>query len=135
LFEMPDWLSFGKVRYSFAQVGISPVAYATRPLYTSPTYTDGFTNGLSVPYDGVNGFALSSALYSSGLSPERLNGNEVGLNINLFKGLIDIDYTYYNQTSKDLLLFLPLPGSSGFQSSYTNSGEMVNKGHELYLEI
>ena len=134
--ELPDWFSFGKVRYGYSQVGISPVAYATRPIYTVPTYTDGFTNGLTFPYNGVNGFGLSNTLFgASPLKPERVTGNEVGVNLNFWKGLLDIDYTYYNQTSSDLLLFLPTPASSGFTSSYTNSGKVENKGHELYIAV
>lgn len=131
----PEWFEFGKLRYSYAQVGISPVTYATRPLFTSPTYTDGFTNGLSIPYNGVNAFAVSNTLFGADLKPEILVGNEFGLNVEFLDGLVSLDYTYYNQTSKDLLLFLPTPGSSGYTSKYTNAGEMVNKGHEVYAEI
>ena len=105
LLDLPEWLSFGKVRYSFAQVGISPIAYATRPVYTSPTYTDGFTNGLTVPYNGQNGFGISNTLFgASGLRPEIQTGNEFGINLNFLKGLIDVDYTFYIQKSTDLLL-------------------------------
>jgi len=134
--ELPDWFSFGKVRYSFSQVGISPVAYATRSIYTVPTYTDGFTNGVTFPYNGVSGFAISNTLYGAEpLKPERVNGNEFGINLNFLKGFLDVDYTYYRQKSVDLLLFFPTSGSSGFTSSYTNSGELLNSGHELYVEI
>lgn len=136
LFALPEWLSFGKIRYGYSQVGISPVAYATRSIYGVPTYTDGFTNGVTFPYNGVSGFAISNTLYGANpLKPERVLGNEIGVNLNLFKGLIDFDYTFYNQKSTDLLLFLPVASSSGFTSSYTNSGEMVNKGHEIYVEL
>ena len=136
LFELPEWFSFGKIRYGYSQVGISPTPYATRPLYTTPTYTDGFTNGLTFPYNGVNGFGLSNTLFgATPLKPERVAGNEIGINLNFLKGFIDIDYTYYNQKSTDLLLFFPTPPSSGFVSSYTNSGVVVNKGHEVYLEV
>lgn len=136
LIELPDWFSFGKVRYGFSQVGISPVAYATRSIFTVPTFTDGFTNGITFPYNGVSGFAISNTLFgATPLQPERVNGNEFGINLNFFKGWVDVDYTYYRQKSTDLLLFLPTAGSSGFTSSYTNSGELVNFGHELYVEL
>jgi hypothetical protein len=133
---MPDWFSFGKIRYSYSQVGISPVSYATRSTFGTQTYTDGFTNGLTFPYaGGVNGMGISNTLLSGDLNPERQVGNEVGLNVNLWKGLIDLDYTYYNQKSTDLLLFLPTPRSSGYAAKYTNAGEMTNQGHEIYMSI
>lgn len=136
IMELPEWFNFGKVRYGYSQVGISPQAYATRSIYTTQTFTDGFTNGVTFPYNGVSGFGISNTLFgATPLLPERLTGNEFGINLNFLKGWIDIDYTYYRQKSTDLLLFLPTASTSGFTSSYTNSGEMVNFGHELYVEL
>jgi len=54
-----SWLDFGKVRLSRAKVGIAPIPYQTRNIYTQPTFTDGFTNGLGFPFGGVNGFSQS----------------------------------------------------------------------------
>jgi hypothetical protein len=53
----------------------------------------------------------------------------------LLDGLIDLDVTYYNQKSVDILLYRPIAGSSGFGFDYQNSGEMVNKGWEVYLDF
>jgi len=131
----PTWLDFGKVRYSYAQVGISPQPYNTRTYFNVPTYTDGFTNGLTFPYGGVNGFAESDQLGNPNLQPEILTGNEVGITLNLFDDLISIDATYYHQKSTDVLLFRPLAQSSGYSSQYANAAEMVNQGYELQLGI
>lgn len=129
--SLKEYVNFGKVRYSYAQVGIAPSPYTTRTYYTSPTYTDGFTNGLSFPYIGQNGYAISNTLGNRGLKPERVIGNEFGVALGLFNGFMDLDVTYYNQKTVDILLFKPTPGSSGFTSNYTNSGEMVNRGVEV----
>jgi len=131
----PDWFNFGKLRYSYAQVGVSPIAYATRPLYTSGIFTDGFTDGLSFPYQGQNGFGVSSTLFTSDLKPERQTGNEFGLNAIFLDGLIDVDVTYYRQLTSDALLFQPLAESSGFTDAYVNGGEIENKGWEIALGI
>lgn len=131
----PEWFNFGKLRYSYAQVGISPIAYATRPLYSSQIFTDGFTDGLSFPYLGQNGFGVSNILYSPDLKPERQTGNEFGLNTILFDGLIDLDVTWYRQLTSDALLFQPLAESSGFTDAYVNGGEIENKGWEIALGI
>ena len=135
LMDQTDWLSFGKLRYSWAKVGIPPVAYATRTVHEQPTYTDGFTNGLAFPFNGVNGFGLSDTRQGTDLEPETMTGNEVGVNMVFFKNLFDIDLTYYNQTSSQLLGFKPVATSSGFEDNYTNFGEMVNKGYEIALNI
>ena len=134
--DLPDWFSFGKVRYSYAQVGISPAPYNTRTYYNVPTYTDGFTNGITFPYNNLNGtptsgYAISNTLGNRGLKPERLIGNEWGINLNFWQNLLDVDYTYYRQKSVDVLLFQPVAPSSGYISNYTNSAEILNQGHEL----
>lgn len=131
----PEWLNFGKVRYSYAQTGISPIAYATRSVYTSQLFTDGFTNGLSFPYLGQNGFGISDILYTPDLLPERLTGNEVGLNLIFLDRKIDFDITLYDQTTTDALLFQPLAESSGFTSAYVNGGEIQNRGIEMQLGL
>lgn len=131
----PSWLSFGKVRYSYAQVGIPAEPYNTRTYYTTPTYTDGFTNGLTFPYGDIPGYGLADDLGNEQLEPERLTGNEVGLTLSFIDDLISLDLTYYHQKSTDVLLFRPLAQSSGFASQYTNAAEMVNQGYEVQLGI
>ncbi|MEC8739093.1 MAG: SusC/RagA family TonB-linked outer membrane protein [Bacteroidota bacterium] len=129
----PEILDFGKLRLAYAQTGIEPAAYSTTTLFTSPTLTDGFTDGLSFPYLGVNGFGYSSTLGNANLRPERQNSIEFGLDLRFYQGRLTLDATYYNQKSMDILLFKPMAASSGFSSIYTNAGEMVNKGIELSL--
>ncbi len=131
----PEWLEFGKLRYSYAQVGISPIPYSTRTLYSSQIFTDGFTDGLSFPYLGQNGFGIDDILFTSDLKPERQTGNEFGLNTILFGGLIDLDVTWYRQVTSDALLYQPLAESSGFTDAYVNGGEIENKGWEVALGI
>jgi TonB-linked SusC/RagA family outer membrane protein len=135
LVSLPDWIDFGKVRYSYAQVGIPPVPYQTRTYFVSPTYTDGFTNGLSFPYGEINGFGIADELGDPELEPERLIGNEVGLNMSFLENKFNLDVTYYNQKSTDILLFRPLAPTSGYSAQYTNAAEMVNRGWEVTLGI
>lgn len=133
--KSPKWLNFGKLRYSYAVAGIPPQPYGTRTYYQTPIYTDGFTNGLTFPYAGQNGSAISATRGNQELLPERVIGNEVGMNIIILDGLIDLDVTYYNQKSVDILLFRPVATSSGFEFTYENSGELVNKGWEVYMDF
>ena len=131
----PDWFTFGKVRYSFAQVGIPAEPYNTRTYFVNPTYTDGFTNGLTFPYGELNGYGESNSLGDPELKPERLTGNEIGLTLNFWDDLVNLDVTYYHQKSTDVLLYIPTAPSSGFSSQYKNAAEMVNQGWEVQLGI
>lgn len=124
-------LPFGKLRLSWARSGINPAAYATQTYFSRETYTDGFTDGIGFPYLGVNGYQASDVLGNQDLRPETLTGTEVGVDLRFLKGRLNLDVTYYNQKTTDILLFRPIAPSSGFQNYYSNSGEMVNKGWEI----
>jgi outer membrane receptor protein involved in Fe transport len=126
-------LSFGKLRLGYAQTGIEPPAYSSTTYYTNQTMSDGFTDGISFPFLGTNGFGYSNGLGNVDLKPERQIGTEFGLDLRFFKGRLNVDFTYYNQKSVDILMLRPLAPSSGFEAIYTNAGEMVNKGIELSI--
>ena len=132
--SLPSWLTYGKLRVAYAQVGIFPEPYLTKTYFTSPVITDGFTNGVSFPYGDVNGFGYSSTLGNATLKPERKVGTEFGLQLNFFQR-VDVDFTYYDEKTKDILLFKPIAPSSGFTSDYTNAGELENKGIELQIGV
>lgn len=133
LMENDNILTFGKIRASYAQAGITPEPYNFATYYTSPTLTDGFTDGISFPFLGQNGFGIDATLGDPNLKPERLTGIEGGVDLRFFKGRLNVDFTYYHQTTTDILLFKPVAPSSGFEEVYTNSGEMVNQGIELMI--
>jgi len=130
-FKAPDWFSFGKARVAYSNVGIAPALYSDRTYYSVPFYTDGFTNGNSLPYLGQSGLAISNTLGNGDLKPERVVGIEGGLDLRFFTGRLTLDLTVYNQTSKDLLITQPVAASSGYMYRSVNAGEMVNKGVEI----
>ncbi|KOP37856.1 SusC/RagA family TonB-linked outer membrane protein [Flavobacterium sp. WLB] len=132
-FDLPEWTTFAKVTYGYGEVGIAPQAYKTISTYSQPFMTDGFTDGLSFPYNGVNGMGLSGTLGNQQLKPERVLGHEVGLNTKFFENRLTFDVNLYYKTSKDLLINVPLPQSSGFAVVYQNAAELVNKGVEVEL--
>jgi len=128
-------LSFGKLRLSYAEVGKTPPVYSSRTYYTQPTITDGFTDGFSFPYLGQNGYSNSTVLGDPDLKPERVKGSEFGLDLRLFNGRVNLDLTYYDQKTVDILLNRPIAGASGFTSVYSNAGEMRNYGYEAVAGI
>ncbi|UFH56754.1 SusC/RagA family TonB-linked outer membrane protein [Spirosoma sp. KNUC1025] len=129
-------ISFGKVRLAYAESGIPPVPYRTRTYFSKPSYTDGFTNGLNFPYGGVNGYSYYNGVVGTpNLRPERVKGLEAGLNVKFLNNKIDLDVTAYQQTTVDILLTRPTAPGSGFTASYTNSGQLRNRGIEVMLGI
>ena len=135
LIEENKVLSFGKLRLAYAQSGISPDPYSSKTYFQSPIFTDGFTDGVSFPYLGQNGFGNSdlNILGNANLQTEVLTGTEFGLDLRFLNGRVNLDFTYYNQKTTDILLTRPIASSSGFHYVYTNAGEMENKGIEVRL--
>lgn len=132
-FDLPEWTTFAKLTYGYGEVGIAPQPYRIMSTYTKPFMTDGFTDGLSFPYSGINGMAVSGTLGNQDLKPERVLGHELGLSTKFLENRLTFDLNLYYKTSKDLLLNLPLPQSSGYGEVYQNAAELVNKGIEVEL--
>jgi hypothetical protein len=131
-------ISYGKVRFAYSNVGISPTPYNIGTYFTVPTIADGFTNGLSFPYpsaDGVNhnGYAIAATVPSEFLKPERNQGLEAGLEMKFFDNRLGFDATLYQQTSHDLLISQPVAPTSGFQYYFHNIAQIRNRGIEIGL--
>lgn len=122
MIELPEWFSFAKIRGSWAKVG-----KATDPLLTAQTYSIGNWNyGLStgnVPENGVQ----------DNLKPELSTSYEVGADLRFFGNRLGLDFTYYNERTKNQILLVPAVQSSGFKNILSNAGLIVNKGVEVML--
>lgn len=126
-----DVLSYGKLRAAIAGGGKSPGLYATSTPYIKPTLADGSTNGNTFPYLGQSGFVYNNVLGNPDLKPELTTEKEVGVDLKLFKSRINLEVTYYDKHTKDILVQRPLAGSSGVQATLTNAGAMQNRGIEV----
>ena len=56
---------------------------------------------------------------------------EIGAEGSLFNKKVTFDVSYYNRTTEDLIVAVPLDPSTGYSSQATNIGTVVNKGLEL----
>ena len=132
-------LSYLKFRASYAQAGREPAIYSSRTYYGRPTFTDGFTNGVSFPYLGQNGFTIGlsnpNVLGNEVLRPEINTSYEGGFDVRLWRNRVRGSFTYYVSKSSDLLVVRPIAATSGFSFYTSNVGEMENKGIELELDV
>ncbi|MEI7802413.1 MAG: SusC/RagA family TonB-linked outer membrane protein, partial [Bacteroidota bacterium] len=124
-------LPYGKIRASWASVGKDAPPYALETYYDQAAFSDGWTPGIPFPVDGVVGYSNYYILGNPLLKPEKVNSTEIGAELKFLNNRIGIEFTYYMSKSLDQILATPVPGSSGYQYMYQNTGELSNKGMEI----
>ena len=80
----------------------------------------------------VNGFYVST-LPSPNLTWETTYQGDVGVDVGVLKGRLNLTVDVYDKQTKNLLQALPLPPSSGFGSGQINAGQVQNRGLEIGL--
>ncbi|MBP6870752.1 MAG: SusC/RagA family TonB-linked outer membrane protein [Bacteroidales bacterium] len=126
-------LSFGKLRTSYAIVANDAPEYSTATYFISSYWIDGWTNGISFPFAGQTGFMNDDLLGNEDLKPERMKSFEAGTELRFFGNRLNFDLTYFYNKNEDLIIVVPLAGSSGYTAQTMNAATMENKGIEAVL--
>ena len=119
--KLPSWISFAKIRGSWAQVGNDTDSYKINTAYN--LYGIDKSYGLQVP----------TTYYSTNLKPERKNAWEVGLDWRFLENRIGVDVTYYRENTKDQIMEIKVPAESGLSKQLINAGNIQNQGFEIAL--
>jgi TonB-linked SusC/RagA family outer membrane protein len=130
------WLSFGKIRASYAEVGQAGRYYD--PFFSSITgYSNGWynSNSITLPYNGASAYAPGATLYDANLQPQNTQSIEAGIELKFLNNRIGIDYTYSRQNVRDQIFSVPLAGSTGASSLVTNAGRLHTDAHELTVYL
>ena len=125
-----DFLSFGKLRASYGEVGIEPVPYASSTTYGPGGIASSWGDGLSAGLYG-NPFSRGVTLGNPNLKEERVKEFEVGGDFRFFKNRFNLGVTYYDRVTEDAILFVDVASTTGFSSTPTNAAEITNKGLEV----
>lgn len=86
-------------------------------------------DGKRAPYSYI------STMANPDLKWEKTGQFDVGINFGLFNNRIDLDMSYYNKKTTDLLLDTPLPHATGFTSVFKNIGSVRNQGLDFMLNL
>jgi len=117
-----NWLSLGKLRVNYAEVGNDAPALSLQNTYTrSPN----FQNQPVYSFPNTNN--------NLGLKPERTKSFEVGLETSFFNKRLGFDATYYKTNSVDQIVAAAVSSGSSVINAYVNGGNIENKGLELQL--
>jgi hypothetical protein len=128
-----ELLSFGKLRFSYAEVGIQPTRYNTFAEYLSPNYSDQLGGSLSSSLFGGGGFTPNSSLGNPSLKPERKKEFEIGTDLRFLDDKLKFSATYYSNNISDILINFPVAPTRGYSELYGNAASMKNDGVELEL--
>lgn len=119
-----SWLSYGKLRANYAEVGND-----TRPYRTLNVYDQNTAFG-SIPQTSVQSTQANAAL-----RPERTKSYEYGLEATLFKGRAGFDVSYYDAKTFDQIFGVAVSNATGYNAKFLNSGTVQNKGVEVSLYV
>ena len=128
-----DLFSFGKLRFSYGEVGVQPGRYNTTNVFISPVFGDQYGGDLAGGLYGNGAFVASTQRGSASLRPERKKETEVGVDLRFLRDRLSLSATYYTNRTEDVLLDFPIANSRGVTRLYTNGAELENQGVELDL--
>lgn len=132
-FKDNEILPYGKLRASYAQSGSDAPIYNLTTPFVRASVADGYTNGVTFPFNGTTSFKKGTTLGSDQLRPESKTEIELGLELKFFQNRFGLDVTVYQTTNKDQILPVPIATSTGYDTRVVNAGTMETKGIEVAL--
>ena len=124
----PSWLSFGKIRATYANVGS---ANGINPYSNSLTFT--------VSQNAFNGVPLGSisnvTTPNQAIKPYSVKEKEIGLELRMFNSRVNLDVAAYDKHTTNQILSVAISNASGYTGTIVNLGELQNRGMEFLLEL
>jgi TonB-linked SusC/RagA family outer membrane protein len=114
-----------KLRVSYGTTGNNQIPnYGPVSLLegTKYAYSDNVVNGIKV-----------STIANPDLRWEKTSQFNLGVDVAFFNNRINLTTEFYNSITRDLLLNVPVPITTGFASQLTNIGKLRNRGVELLI--
>lgn len=121
IFDLPDAVSFAKLRASYAEVG------------NDASFSSILQTFSSSAYGPIGMFEPSTTKVAEDLIPENTKSWEVGVDLRFFENRLGIDLTWYKSNTYNQLVKVTTPPTSGYKDGWINAGNIQNKGIELML--
>lgn len=116
-----NWLSFGKIRLNYAEVGNSAGFDQIIDRYN-----------VLIPLNSPMS-SVANTKRNEDLRPERTKSIEGGLELYLYERRLGLDLAIYNTNTVDQILPLTMTTATGRLAKIINAGEIQNSGVELTL--
>jgi TonB-linked SusC/RagA family outer membrane protein len=115
-----SWLSSGKLRANYAEVGADAPIYSTTDVYNVGT-----------AFGSAPLISVATTKNNPNLVPERTKSYEVGLDMSFLRGRLGFDVSYYNAKTVNQILPVTVSRATGYNSTFVNAGSVENKGIEV----
>ena len=119
MFELPEVISYAKIRGSYTIVASSFDRFLTNPGYVYNAQTHNWENPTVYPMDDMK--------------PEKTKSWEIGLNLKFWENRFNLDATYYRSNTLNQTFSVDIPPSSGYNKAIVQAGNVQNQGVELGL--
>jgi TonB-linked SusC/RagA family outer membrane protein len=123
--RMPTWVSFGKLRASYAQSSNGTSAYQNILTYG--------LQGYSISGQPVGYVAGGNLIPNANLKPVQIAEKEIGLNMQFLNNRLGFDAAVYDKETTNDIVQVTVSPTSGYNSNIENIGKLRNKGVELLL--
>ncbi len=117
---LPSWLTYGKLRASYATVGNDLGVYQ---LYN--------TYGIGKDPLGNTTASRNPILFDPNVRSELIKSFEVGAEVRFLRNRVGLDIAYYKSNATQQLINLPMDPMSGYSFKKINAGDIENKGFEI----
>ncbi|MBS2213300.1 SusC/RagA family TonB-linked outer membrane protein [Carboxylicivirga mesophila] len=128
IMDTPDWLSFGKLRASWAKVGSDTDPYRTRLYYNIDGVLHPGAGG-----DSPSGGIGSGTVPNRNLKPSMNESYEFGVDLKFFNNRLGLDVAYYNSKATNQIVRVATAPSAGYDNAIINAGAIQNAGVEMSL--
>jgi TonB-linked SusC/RagA family outer membrane protein len=126
LLDDANWLSYGKLRASWAEVGS---ANGVNPYDGVLRYT------INPPFNGQTTAGVSGTFAPNpALRPFTVTEKEIGLELRLFDNKILFDIGAFDKVTTDQILDVTISNASGYDNSKQNKASLRNRGLETLIE-
>jgi len=122
-FDLGPYISYAKLRGSWAQVGSDTDPYQIGLTYSSAANNWGSQTTVTVP----------NTLPNSNLKPEITSSFEIGADVQFFDDRLGLDVTYYDSQTENQILRGAIAAETGFSTELFNAGKITNRGWEVTL--
>ena len=119
----PAWLSFAKLRASYAEAGND----------TDPFQLLSVLSTVTNMQNGLMGVVEPSTKANANLKPEIIKSMEFGADVRFFDNRLGFDVTYYDKRAYNQIISMPSSITSGYGAKYINAGRVDNWGWELQM--